>query len=240
MHVMNTDRSAALPWYSFPETRPILDSIWKDVASELRAAGVEHVPETLDHDTPHGALLKKPSLTLSQCCGPDLFEDDAINIIPFAAPVISAYRVAPGYYLSHIVTGNAVEPSRPRVVINSRTSHSGCTAVKLWLAARGIAEYTVYESGSHHNSVRELKAGRADIAAIDALSWRFLDTGGLEILDNSKPALAPPFIAGCKSDISTDLMRPMLDRAFKRHGEPLGITGLVPVGRNDYEHLSLD
>ena len=112
--------------------------------------------------------------------------------------------------------------------------------MKLWLDAQGVEEYTISESGSHGNSVRELQAGCADIAAIDALSWRFLDTGGLEILDNSKPALAPPFIAGCKSTISTDLMRPMLDRAFKRHGEPLGITGLVPVGRNDYEHLSSD
>ena len=110
--------------------------------------------------------------------------------------------------------------------------------MKLWLDACGIEEYTVYESGSHSNSVRELQAGRADIAAIDALSWRFLDARDLNILDNSEPVIAPPFIAGLESTIPTDLMRPMLDRAFKRHGEPLGITGLVPITKSDYQQLS--
>ena len=250
MHLTNTDSPAALPWYRFPETQPILDSIWKDVVSELRVAGVEHAPEFLDHTTAHRAFLSKPSLVLSQCCGPDLFQDDAVNMVPFAAPVISAYQVEPGYYFSHIVTGKSGVTSQsgvtgesaehicPRVVINSRTSHSGCTAVKLWLDAHGIEEYTIYESGSHHNSVRELQAGRADIAAIDALSWRFLNTNGLEILDNSEPALAPPFIAGCNSTIPIDLMRPMLDSAFNRHGKSLGITGLVPITKSDYRRLS--
>ena len=244
MHLTNTDSPAALPWYRFPETQPILDSIWRDVVSELREAGVEQPPEFLDHTTPHQALLSKPSLTLSQCCGPDLFQDDAINMVPFAAPVISAYEVAPGYYFSHIVTGKSAGAGKspkldsPRVGINSRTSYSGCTAVKLWLEDRGIEEYTVYESGSHSNSVRELQAGRADLAAIDALSWRFLDVRDLKILDNSEPVIAPPFIAGLESTIPTDLMRPMLDRAFKRHGEPLGITGLVPITKSDYGQLS--
>ena len=123
------------------------------------------------------------------------------------------------------------------MVINSRTSHSGCTAVKLWLDAQGVEEYTISESGSHGNSVRELQAGCADIAAIDALSWRFLDTHGLKVLDNSKPAPAPPFVAGCRSTITADLIRLMLDRAFKRHGESLGITGLVPVTKSDYRQL---
>ena len=234
LHLSNTDSPAALPWYNFPETRLILDSIWKDVVAELRVAGVEHLPEFLDHATPHSALLRKRSLTLSQCCGPDLFED-AINMVPFAAPLISAYEVAPGYYFSHIVTGKSQGLNNPRVVINSQTSHSGCTAAKIWLEAQGITNYKMYESGSHHNSVRELQAGRADIAAIDALSWRFLDTHDLKILDNSKPALAPPFIAGDESTIATELMSPMLNRAFKRHGKPLGITGLVPVTKADYQ-----
>ena len=244
MHLANTDSPAALPWYRFPETQPILDSIWKDVVSELRAAGVEHAPEFLDHATPHQDLLKNPTLTLGQCCGPDLFQDDAMNVLPFAAPVVSAYEVAPGYYFSHIVTGKSgvtgksTELNSPRVVINSRTSHSGYTAAKLWLDARGIEDYTIYESGSHYDSVRELQAGRADIAAIDALSWRFLDARGLKILDNSEPALAPPFIAGCESTIPVDLMRPMLDRAFKRHGKSLGITGLVPITKSDYRRIS--
>jgi len=204
------------------------------VASELRAAGFEHHSEFLDHTTPYRALLRKPSLILGQCCGPDLFEDYAVNMVPFAAPVISAYQVTPGHYFSHIVTSKSAKLNNPRVVINNRTSHSGYTAVKLWLDVHSIKHYSIYESGSHYNSVRELQAGRADIAAIDALSWRFLDTNGLQIVDNSEPALAPPFIAGLKSTIPSDLIRPMLDSAFKHYGKALGITGLIPVSKDDY------
>lgn len=103
-----TAHFAALPWYSFPETRPILDSIWNSVASELRTAGVVHHSEFLDQTTSYRDLMREPSLILSQCCGPDLFENYAVNIVPFAAPVITAYQVEPGYYVSHIVTGKSL------------------------------------------------------------------------------------------------------------------------------------
>lgn len=236
MHTTNIVNPAALPWYSFPATRPVLDSIWNDVALELLTAGIEHLPESLDHTTQYRVLLEKSSLILSQCCSPDLFEDYATNVVPFAAPVISAYQVEPGYYYSHIVTGKSAKLNNPRVVINNRTSHSGCTAAKLWLAAQGIENYSIHESGSHYNSVHELKARRADIAAIDALSWCFLDTAGLQILGNSDPVLAPPFITGLNSNVPTDLMRQALDGAFKRYGKDLGITGLVPLTKDDYHY----
>jgi len=202
---------------------------------QLQAAGIEHHSELLDYTTPYRDLLELPSLILSQCCGPDLFQDYASNIVPFAAPVISAYEVAPGYYFSHIVKKESAELSFSRVVINNKTSHSGCTAVKLWLSARGIKNYSVYESGSHRNSVRELQEGRADVAAIDALSWRYIDTRGIQILDNSEAALAPPFIAGADSTIPLDMLRPMLGNALKQYGSALGITGLVPVSKGDYQ-----
>jgi len=204
------------------------------VVSELRAAGVESHAEFLDFTTPYRDLLKEPSLILGQCCGPDLFEDYAVKTVPFAAPVISAYEVTPGHYFSHIVTSKSAKLKNPRVVINNRTSHSGYTAAKLWLDARNIKHYSMYESGSHYNSVRELQAGRADLAAIDALSWRFLDTHDLQIVDNSEPALAPPFIAGLESTIPSDLIRPILDKALRHYGKALGITGLIPVTKDDY------
>jgi len=64
--------------------------------------------------------------------------------------------------------------------------------------------------------------------------WRFLDKRGLQIIDNSEPTLAPPSISGLKSTISADLIRPMLNQAFQHYGEASGITGLIPVTKDDY------
>ena len=226
---------AALPWYLFPQTRTALDSIWAAVASDLRSSGFDHCPDRLDYATPHEELLTIPTLILGQCCGPDLFLEQAAGIVPIAAPVISAYSVTEGHYFSYIVRSRNVVPEKPKVVVNSLTSHSGNTALKLWLTKNQIEDYSLKVSGSHAQSVVDLQTGRADLAAIDALSWQFLDTTGLEVLDESEPVWAPPFIAGQDSRVPDGLLVAALNSALERFGKTLGITGALPITRRAYE-----
>jgi hypothetical protein len=229
---------AALPWYDFPSTQRVLDAVWQETMSQLRAAGVKHNLGALDHTTPHRQLLEYPQLALSQCCGLDLCRSYTDNVVPFAVPVISALPVAAGQYFSYIVSRSGADLERPRVVINDCSSHSGHTALRLWLVANKIANYTTFESGSHAESIAALNSGRADVAAIDALTWRFLAPENLHILDTSEPVLAPPFIMGRKSNLPVVELTAALHKAFQRHGEPLGITGVLPVSRRDYDSLA--
>jgi len=152
--------------------------------------------------------------------------------------VISVLDAPDGFYFSHIVTLDSIEIREPlRVVINDQSSHSGHTAMRAWLVTNNHSHYSIEVSGSHAQSVHALQTARADVAAIDALSWQFLDTRGLRILARSEAAPAPPFVAGADSDIPAEHLRAALNRAFNRHGDTIGITGVVPVTRSHYRGL---
>ena len=236
-HPLESGNPAALPWYNFPATRHSLDSVWGEAAAELRTTGYSEVPRTLDHEIPYNALYSYPRLTLSQCCGLDLFAAHTADVEPFAAPVISGLAACAGKYYSHIVTRPGANLDNPRVAINNSLSHSGHTAILGWLANQGVGYYTTSLSGSHARSILALRRGHADLAAIDALSWQHLDTTGLHILDSSAPAQAPPFITGRESGIPLVELTAVLDRAFKRFGKSIGIIGVVPISRSEYRGI---
>jgi ABC-type phosphate/phosphonate transport system substrate-binding protein len=238
---------AALPWYDFPATRQSLDAVWRDARARLQSRGIAQLPDSLERSIGYAELFAYSQLTLSQCCGLDLFHPDAAHVIPFAAPIITAYEVPPGEYYSHIVARHASNLDHPRVVINGKLSHSGHTAIRIWLHARGITDYTIFESGSHARSVDMLRRGLADLAAIDALSWAQLETSGtdgidgldgLDVIGTSDFAPAPPFITGKDADIPLEELIDALDAAFKRHGQRIGITGVIAASRSDYTTVS--
>jgi len=225
---------AALPWYDFASTRAALDTVWRETRTLLATEGFSRTPRTLDHEATATALWAHPELTLSQCCGLDLFNPLTRNVVPFAAPVMTL-DVTPGMYFSHIVARAAPDMRSPPIVaINDHCSHSGNTAVRAWLDGNGHQDYEVVVSGSHARSIKALQSGRADLAAIDALSWRYLDSMGVEIIGASSPAPAPPFITGRDCTIPPEVLVMTLDDAFRMHGHSLGITGVLPISNSEY------
>ena len=229
---------AALPWYDFPCTRLYLDAVWRETRSLLTTEGIDQVPAALNHTDPYHQLNSRPNLILSQCCGLDLFQPQTANVVPFAAPVITAFDVPPGKYFSYIVARPAANLHCPTVVINNRFSHSGHTVMKIWLQAHERSNYTIVESGSHAQSLTTLRDGRADIAAIDAFSWHHLDTSKLHILDTSESVTAPPFITGRQSMVPILQLTAALGEAFERCGKQFGVGGIVPVSIGDYRELA--
>ncbi len=196
------------------------------------------MPLALSHTKPYHELFTAPMLTLSQCCGLDLFRPQTRNVVPFAAPVMIALDVSPGKYFSYIVARPSANLRAPHVVINNRYSHSGHTAIKDWLEIHNTTNYTISESGSHRQSLISLRDGQADVAAIDALSYLHLDPAGLEILDTSEPAPAPPFIMGKESNIPAKEMTDALNEAFERYGHRVGIGGVQHISISDYRTMA--
>ena len=231
-------KHAALPWYNHPATRSDLEAVWRDTRARLGALGIEPLPAHLDHDAQYQELWQDARLILSQCCGLDLFVAHGAKLVAFAAPVVSAYDVPAGAYRSYIVTRSSSSLSRPRVAVNNQFSHSGHTAIRIWLANRRLDNYSTLESGSHANSLAALRAGDADLAASDALSWTMLDTSGLTILDTSDPMPAPPFVMGTDSHVPAEALTAALNDAFKQYGQRIGIRGVVPVTRSDYQGIA--
>ncbi|MCZ6711169.1 MAG: PhnD/SsuA/transferrin family substrate-binding protein [Gammaproteobacteria bacterium] len=229
---------AALPWYDYPSTRECLDEVWRETRLLLGTTGIEQLPGALNHADAYDEFFADPRLILSQCCSLDLFQAHTRNVVAFAAPVITAIDVSPGNYFSYIVARPSADLLAPRVIINNRFSYSGHAAIRIWLQKQEVSDYTIAESGSHAQSLEALREQRADIAAIDALSWQHLDKKGLKILDASDPAPAPPFIMGRQSTVPAEALTQALDQAFERHGHQLGVTGVVPVSRRYYRKVA--
>ena len=170
--------------YDFEEVRGAHDVLWKSVARRLERAGVKGVPAGLDRSRGIHELWTDPELLLSQCCGADLVGRYAGALTPLATP---RYR-APGCegcdYASVVLVADdssATELSDLRnavCVVNGFESHSGTNALRALVAPlcrRGRFFSRVFTSGSHPASIAALAGRRADVAAIDCVTYALLE-----------------------------------------------------------------
>ncbi|WMC12137.1 PhnD/SsuA/transferrin family substrate-binding protein [Oceanimonas pelagia] len=225
---------ASLPWYDLPPARTGLNAFWRVLRSELEPISALPLPDALERTMPLMEQWFHAGLLLSQCCGPDLFTPAARYLVPVARPVFMNLDCAPGDYYSHIVTIHRSLPARPRLVVNSPSSRSGCAALYEWLRRQQIEPGAVTISGAHATSLERLRNGDADVAAIDAHSWPLLNTPGLRIIGRSAPAPSPPFVMHQGAPFSRAQLQHALHTAIAGAGEAIGISGLVSSGREDY------
>jgi ABC-type phosphate/phosphonate transport system substrate-binding protein len=179
MTTVSSGLVAALPMYDWPEVHGATDALWTAVAQILRTAGID-APDDLDRTRTPMEIWRDPYLLLAQTCG-----------LPFsrhlmrAAHIVGvpAYRlpdVSPGRYCSRIVVRR--DDARERLdvfrgavaAVNMAGSQSGfaalAEAVSPLRAERPFFS-AVQLTGTHRASVRAVAARKADIAAIDAVSW---------------------------------------------------------------------
>lgn len=99
-----------------------------------------------------------------------------------------------------------------RAVCNSNDSHSGYNSLRYViapLAQDGTFFSATLLSGSHRQSLAALRAGEADIAAIDCITWALLrrnfpeELAGLEIIGETPLCAALPLITSAKTDAET-------------------------------------
>ncbi len=166
---------ASLPMYDWPEIRGATDALWSALRDALRAEGIA-APEALSRDAEH---WEAPGLVLSQTCGMPyrLGLHRAVTLI--GAPDYGLEGCAPGYFRSALVVraddprGTVEAFAAARFAYNTATSQSGWAALAEALGprdpARGLA------TGAHRASIEAVAAGDADIAAIDAVSWRLAE-----------------------------------------------------------------
>jgi len=173
-------RIAALPMYDFPEAAAATDALWAALAAQLRAAGVRDVPAGLTRDLGQADTWRHPRLLLGQACEYPLAKSYASYVRVLATPRYTAPGCAGALYRSAIVV-RADDPATTlvglrerRCVINELDSNSGMNLLRAAIAplANGRPFFaSVALSGAHRNSVRLVAEGRADVAAIDCVSF---------------------------------------------------------------------
>ncbi|MEK0083364.1 phosphate/phosphite/phosphonate ABC transporter substrate-binding protein [Benzoatithermus flavus] len=200
---------ASLPMYDLPELRAATDGWWAGLAAALVRQGFAPVPAGLDRSEPIARVWHAPDLLLSQCCSRDLVTHLAGVVAPVALPSYRVPGCGPGTYRSFLV----VRRDDPRsdlaafagavAAINYPGSHSGFVALAHTLARHGLPERFLGRgrlTGSHRASLVAVAGGRADLAAVDCVTWALLAAadpalvGRLRILAESEPAPALPYV----------------------------------------------
>ena len=249
---------ASLPMYDLPEVRDHTDRLWAAVAQEMRGLGMAGVPDALERPSGHRAAWRPHGLLLSQSCGYPAAGAlrGALRIVAtphYAAPGCDGPRYSSVVVVRASSRATALDALRGSVcAFNARDSQSGYNALRAAVAplagGRPFFAATV-ETGAHAASIEAVRGGRADVCAVDCVTWALLarhrpaSLCGLAVLARTGPAPGLPFVTGgdCP-DATVETIRRALGCAFSRADladtrRALLIEGISATGLDTYEPL---
>lgn len=197
-------------------------------------------------------------LLLSQTCGYPL-----VTLLPELQIVGTFHYQAAGcegfHYSSHLVVRAAEEGKtladfrNKRVVCNSEDSQSGYHCLRTLVAPlhnQGHFFSQILFSGSHQNSLAILKTNRADITAIDAVTWALLarhrpeNLAGLVSIGSTPLIPGLPMITSARTSPQTlEKLRKVLKRLvtepeWRSVCDALLIKDFTVTERKDYQLIS--
>lgn len=209
---------AALPMYDWPEIREHTAMYWGALRDGFRGVGME-APDTLTNAPDDlWALWRDPALVLSQTCGLPYAARLSGDVSLIGAPAYDLPGVPAGSYLSEIVV-RADDPAvdlaalhGARFAYNMRESQSGYAAFASAFGAPEQMFAMLVPTGAHRASIQAVAEGRADVAAIDGVSWQLAlrhepAAGTLRVLTRTPPTPGLPLITAKRSADELSLMR---------------------------------
>jgi ABC-type phosphate/phosphonate transport system substrate-binding protein len=248
-------RIAALPMYDFPPLHAATDDFWSAIAARLRAAGIAEVPSALTRDMSHVETWRDPRLLFGQACQYPLARawHDVVRLVAipaYAAPGCEGSRYRSAIIVQTDYPAMRLEDLRGRrCAVNERDSNSGSNLLRAAIAP--LAEHgrffsSVELTGGHLASVRAVAEGRADVAAIDCVSYAHIRrfnpelTSRLRILDWTPSSPGLPYVTARAGDASivpalrAALAEVLADPALVQVRDALLITGIDFTVDEDY------
>ena len=196
---------AMISMYDMPERRAAIDAWWAGLARHWHAAGLGDIPETAHVPVDLYALWLAPDLFIAQTCGYPLTHELRERVTLVATPVYAADGcVGPTYHSVIVVREDSGLHSLDDVAgkvaaINGYDSQSGWNALRHSLIGKG-APARIVETGGHRRSVAAVREGRADVAAIDCVTYANLqavapqEVASLRVIARSASAPALPYV----------------------------------------------
>jgi ABC-type phosphate/phosphonate transport system substrate-binding protein len=213
----------AFPMYAV--NRRDTDALWLAVQELLVARGVP--VGNLTPVLPQETLVehwRNPQLILSQTCGyplvTQLLDVQVVGCFHYTAPGCESI-----YYRSVLVVREEDKQQtfadfRDRTVVcNSTDSQSGYNVLMKRvtpLAVNGRFFSRVVLSGSHRQSLIDVKRGEGDIAAIDCVTWALLQRHEPALLDGLAIIDQSPLAPGCRSSPQVKPLPTRLQRCARR------------------------
>jgi len=239
---------ATLPMYDFGSLQDANDRLWALVRDNLRAEGIA-APEGLDRSaTDAWTAWESPDLVLSQTCGYPLRTrlHDKVSLI--GTPDYRVIGCPPGYYCSAIMVRedddrrNLEEFDGALLAYNDALSQSGWAAPVNYAEELGIRFRAGPLTGGHRASAIAVAEGRADLAALDAVTQRLLQREepdimeGLRILAMTPATPGLPLIAAKSAPeyMTYALVAGAIEALTPEDRDILGIHGLVQIEAEAY------
>ena len=169
---------ASLPMYDRPENASAHDVLWALIRDALRAEGVP-APEALNREVGIWDGWQSPDLVVGQICGLPLRAKlhDRVELI--ATADYGLPNTPAGHYRSVFVvrqndSENIADYADKIFAYNEENSQSGWASPQSFAQDLGFQFQNIHKTGAHRQSAIDVAAGVADIAALDAISWRHI------------------------------------------------------------------
>lgn len=233
---------AHLGMYDRPETAAANDRFWALIRSQLHDA-----PGGLSREGDVWKVWTSPDLLLAQTCGCPYRTRLYGEVELVGTPDHGLPGCPPGHYNSVFIArkDRAGEPLQAFggtvFAYNDGLSQSGWAAPMIHLHDRSLLPGALLETGGHRQSAEAVAEGRADFAALDALSWEMIreyDGFAPQLceIERTAPTPALPYITARGSDpaplfaaLGTAIRG--LDPADR---QTLHLQGLVALTPSDY------
>ncbi len=237
---------ASLMMYRRPELEAAHDRYWTLIRSNLATHGIDS-PPALSQDEDEFVVWQHPELLVSQTCGMPyrLWLHGEVTLV--GTPDFGIDGCPPGYYRSPLVvraddTRLRIDEFRDaRLAYNQTFSQSGFAAVYNHLADHGWWFDDLVHTEQHVRSARSVAEGAADIASLDAVSWRLIAryepfATRLRVLEWTDPTPGLPLITANGNDAETifDAVERSIEDLTDEDRDLLGLVGLVRIPAEDY------
>ncbi|WP_347821911.1 PhnD/SsuA/transferrin family substrate-binding protein [uncultured Planktomarina sp.] len=232
---------AHLPMYDVPANRAAHRRLWQSLQ--------DHLPNAPNFTPPSEDFMVdwlNPELYLSQTCSLPYRAALHGQVQLIATPDNQIPNCPPGYYCSVLLARQGAVPNLAAndftLAYNEPLSQSG------WAAPQsiGLTGATALQTGGHAASARAVLEGRADLAAVDALTWHFLTrdwdkAAGLVVCATTPATPTLPYITALSQNAAA--LREALRQAILSIGpkdqQTLQIFDLVEINAETYLQLPL-
>jgi ABC-type phosphate/phosphonate transport system substrate-binding protein len=201
---------ASLAMYDWPQVRSENDRLWALIREALADEGIA-APQDLSRDGSLWDIWESPDLILGQTCGMPYRTRLHGQVALIGTPDYALPDAPHGHYYSVFVTradepGEAADFIERTLAFNGQDSQSGWAAPQNQMAKLGLRFTHTRHTGAHRDSARAVAAGKADIAAIDAVTWRLIEAhhprlaGKLRVIGHTDPTPGLPLITARHRD----------------------------------------
>lgn len=237
--------------YDLPHLHHHTDALWGDIRRALQGRGINAPQELTRTDDLERAWHSK-ELLLGQTCGLPYVTDLRNKVSLLGAPIYDFPHCGQGTYASLIIVPkdsditalpDFIGQTDTIFAINSFMSQSGYAAMMHDWHAENLPFPTKSDfliTGTHLGAIEAVATGKADIAAIDSITWGLAIShvphcAHVKIIAITDQTPGLPLITAHHTQAQA--LRECLTKVFESYSGPLKIKGLQPFSESDYDQI---